>query len=119
MRLASRSDDEDPQVRTAVSACTYDANSTSACDRICSGTLPPGAACTRDSDCAQPADGSATCMLVGPMSTARDVCVFHPDWPLRATVVVEPTVPVARLAIVPRRRDAEKIAVLGDGRMPS
>ena len=66
------------QVRTAVSACTYDANSTSACDRICSGTLAPGAACTRDSDCAQPADGSATCMLVGPISTARDVCVFHP-----------------------------------------
>lgn len=62
------------ELQAAYSACSISNTAVSACDRMCNGTAAPGASCTRDTDCAQPAVGTVSCMYQNG-SGAGLVCV--------------------------------------------
>jgi len=62
------------ELQAAYSACSLSNTAISACGRMCNGTAAPGASCTRDSDCAQPAVGTVSCTFLN-ASSAGLVCV--------------------------------------------
>ena len=64
------------ELQAAYSACSLSRTAMSACDRVCIGTAAPGASCTSDSDCAQPAFGTASCAWQNASSAAL-VCVVR------------------------------------------
>jgi len=62
------------QLRDAYTSCSPNAVALSACQRMCTGTLPVGAACTASTDCAPPATGVADCL---PNPSGSSVCTIR------------------------------------------
>ena len=62
------------QLRGAYASCSPNSFALSACQRMCTGTLPVGATCTASTDCAPPATGVAECL---PNPSGSSVCTIR------------------------------------------
>jgi len=62
------------ELQSELSSCSTSGNTASACNRICPGTLSPGATCQSDQDCAPSASGTVLC-TPSATSGATSVCV--------------------------------------------